>query len=100
MARWAQLLTLTIGALASMACFGDGTITRDFKGVDSVDLHLRSSDAIVTKGAAGQVTVKVEHTYDEDRYRPVLEQVGGRVEFREEFAGRWPMRGQIGRAHV
>lgn len=93
MARWTRILTLTICAMSSAACFGDGTINRSFEGVDSVDLDLRSADAIVSRGSSGKVTVTIRHTYDEDRYRPVLEQTGSRVQLREKFAGRWPSRG-------
>lgn len=82
-----RILIFVAFALFSVAV-GAETITRSFDEVESISLNTSSGDGIIRKGNGSQVKVTVEHTYDDEIFTAVMEQLGGRLKIREEFSRR------------
>jgi len=63
-------------------------ISKSFEGVKNMSVNLVSGDCTFKKGTTPTIRVELQYTYDNDKFRPQIEQKGSKLIIQEEFEGR------------
>src|SRR4051812_35787437 len=67
--------------------FGQGKIVaRTFRDIKKIRLNTASGDIDLKKGGTSEVKLTVTYTYDEDEYKPVIEQSRSNLTLKEDFS--------------
>ena len=78
---------MSLAVLCSIALHAQQTVNKTFSGVKKIDISTASGDVILSKGGS-DVKLELTYTYDDDEYKPEIEQKGDRLILGEEFEGR------------
>ena len=91
MSRTLKISFSIAAILFSLAVNADQSITKTFDGIQTIKLDTSSGDGIVRRSDNDQVTVTLDSTYDEDTFKPIIEQHGKTLRIREKFTSshRW-----------
>src|SRR5579859_5146230 len=79
-ALFATLLAFAISTAQSQK------MSKTFSGIKKISLSTASGSCKLIKGTTHEVQVSVSYTYTSSDYQPVMEQEGGTLELREDFA--------------
>ena len=63
-------------------------ISKTFKGIQVLDLHMVSGDVVLEAGQGRTVTVDLTYNYAYDCFEPVMERRGDELRLEEDFHGR------------
>src|SRR5579859_4449118 len=63
-------------------------LSKTFSGIKKISLSTASGSCKLIKGTTNEVQVNVSYTYSSSDYQPVMEQDGGTLELKEDFAQR------------
>jgi DUF4097 and DUF4098 domain-containing protein YvlB len=85
MSRTLRISFSIAAILFNLAVNADQSITRTFDGIQNIKLDTSSGDGIVRRSDNDQVTVTLNSTYDEDTFKPIIEQQGKTLRIREKF---------------
>jgi DUF4097 and DUF4098 domain-containing protein YvlB len=82
-----QIFTLSILLAASTVCtHAQKTILKSFSNIKTITLSTSSGDISVVKSIGTEVKLTVLHSYDDDVFTPIIEEKGGTLTLKEEFA--------------
>ena len=93
MSRTLTILISIAAILISLAVNAGESITRSFTGIQNIKLDTSSGDGIISRSDSDQVTVTLRSTYDEDIFKPIIEQQGSTLRIREKFTSHSHRRG-------
>ena len=62
-------------------------ISKSFEGVNKMSINLASGDCTLKKGATPTIRVELQYTYDNDEFKPQIEQKGSKLIIKEKFEG-------------
>ncbi len=82
-----QSLTILLALAVTLAFSQEKTINKTFSGIKSIRLNTSSGDIDIKKSSGSDVKVLVKYNYDEDDFKPVLEQNSSKLTLKEEFSG-------------
>lgn len=73
-------------AICTFAAGQDKSISKSFSNITDIKLSTSSGDITLKKGSGTAVKVLVKYSYDDDSYKPILEQSSSRLTLKEEFS--------------
>ena len=62
-------------------------ISKSFEGVKNISINLASGDCTLKKGTTPTIRVELQYTYDNDEFKPQIEQKGSNLIIKEKFEG-------------
>lgn len=78
------LTTFLLAYGLTIASIAQQKISKTFSGIERIVISTSAGDCLLKKSANAEVTVDLEHTYDEG-YKPVIDQEGSRLVVKEIF---------------
>ena len=62
------------------------SINRSFTGINTIEAATASGNIVVKKSAGAAVNLTLVHSFDEGDFRPLIEERGGKLTLKEDFA--------------
>ena len=63
----------------------DKTIRKSFANIKTIELSTSSGNISLKKSGGAEVNLTVKYSYDEDAFKPEIEERNGRLVLKEEF---------------
>ena len=73
-------------AFIASATAQDKTLNKTFSGIKSIKLTTSSGDITLKKGSGSDVKLTLKYSYDDDEFKPIIEESAGRLILKEEFS--------------
>lgn len=73
-------------AICTIVFAQDKTINKSFSGIKNIRLSTASGDINLKKSSSSEVKLQVKYSYDDNDYKPVIEQNSTRLTIKEEFS--------------
>src|SRR5215212_9568087 len=73
-------------AICTLVFAQDKTINKSFTNIKSIKLSTASGDINLKKGSGTDVKLLLKYSYDEEDYKPIIEQNSTRLTIKEEFS--------------
>jgi hypothetical protein len=82
-----QLLVITFLLAATTAMHAqEKTVNKNFKNIRIIRLNTSSGDVILRKSNSTDVDLNLRYSYDEDEFKPTIDESNGTLTIKEEFS--------------
>jgi DUF4097 and DUF4098 domain-containing protein YvlB len=81
-----SLLVFTLLIISTFVFGQEKTVNKTFSGIKTIRLSTSSGDIDIKKSANNDVKVLVKYSFDDDSFRPVLEQGASKLTLKEDFS--------------